>query len=286
MPKLSRNVCPNSRLAWPNCKPQTRRSPLNVECLQRHRRRCWSLSALFFRSAAGQQPVVSGPGGYRVGEAADGDYELVRPLKESLGKVDTKMQELETARVSAYTMLTSQLQSLGTETTNLVKALRTPHTRGQWGEMQLRRAVEMAGMVDYCEFRVQQTLYGEDSRLRPDMVVMLPNGRKLVVDSKAPLAAYLDKFAALVTSPPCRDGGGCPRRRVSAARGSRNSPPYPPSRLLGEAASLPTDREEAECGAPSQGLSFLYRGIAVPRSASCTRTHALFPTPASSYRLA
>jgi DNA recombination protein RmuC len=122
--------------------------------------------------------------------------ELVRPLKESLCKVDTKMHELETARVSAYTMLTSQLQSLGTETTNLVKALRTPHTRGQWGEMQLRRAVEMAGMVDYCDFRVQQTLYGEDGRLRPDMVVMLPNGRKLVVDSKAPLAAYLDGIEA------------------------------------------------------------------------------------------
>jgi DNA recombination protein RmuC len=122
--------------------------------------------------------------------------ELVRPLKESLSKVDTKMQELETARVSAYTMLTSQLQSLGAETTNLVKALRTPHTRGQWGEMQLRRTVEMAGMVDYCDFRVQQTLYGEDSRLRPDMVVMLPNGRKLVVDSKAPLAAYLDALEA------------------------------------------------------------------------------------------
>src|SRR6476646_5528607 len=70
--------------------------------------------------------------------------ELVRPLKESLSKVDSKMHELEIARVSAYSMLTSQLRSLGTETTNLVKALRTPHTRGQWGEMQLRRTVEMA----------------------------------------------------------------------------------------------------------------------------------------------
>ena len=118
--------------------------------------------------------------------------ELVRPLKESLTKVDAKLHELETARVSAYTLLTSQLQSLGSETANLVKALRTPHTRGQWGEMQLRRAVEMAGMVDYCDFRLQQTLYAEESRLRPDMVVMLPNGRRLVVDSKAPLSAYLD----------------------------------------------------------------------------------------------
>jgi len=118
--------------------------------------------------------------------------ELVRPLKDSLTQVDTKIQELETARVSAYGMLTSQLQSLGSETTNLVKALRTPHTRGQWGEMQLRRTVEIAGMVDYCDFRVQQTLYGEDTRLRPDMIVQLPNGRRLVVDSKAPLAAYLD----------------------------------------------------------------------------------------------
>ena len=118
--------------------------------------------------------------------------ELVRPLKESLTKVDAKIHELETARVSAYTLLTSQLQALGSETANLVKALRTPHTRGQWGEMQLRRAVEMAGMVDYCDFRLQQTLYSEDGRLRPDMVVMLPNGRRLVVDSKAPLSAYLD----------------------------------------------------------------------------------------------
>jgi DNA recombination protein RmuC len=118
--------------------------------------------------------------------------ELVRPLKDSLTKVDEKIHELETARVSAYTLLTSQLQALGSETGNLVKALRTPHTRGQWGEMQLRRAVEMAGMVDYCDFRVQQTLYAEDSRLRPDMVVMLPNGRRMVVDSKAPLSAYLD----------------------------------------------------------------------------------------------
>ena len=118
--------------------------------------------------------------------------ELVRPLKESLTKVDTKIHELEKSRASAYSVLSAQLQSLASETTNLVKALRTPHTRGQWGEMQLRRAVEMAGMVEYCDFRAQQTLYAEDVRMRPDMVVMLPNGRRMVVDSKAPLSAYLD----------------------------------------------------------------------------------------------
>jgi DNA recombination protein RmuC len=122
--------------------------------------------------------------------------ELVRPLKDSLTKVDGKIHELETARVSAYSLLTSQLQSLATETTSLVRALRAPATRGQWGELQLRRAVEMSGMVEYCDFRVQQTLYGEDSRLRPDMVVMLPNGRRMVVDSKTPLAAYLDAIEA------------------------------------------------------------------------------------------
>ena len=115
--------------------------------------------------------------------------ELVRPLKDTL-------QKLETARVSAYDNLASHLQALGTETTNLVKALRTPHTRGQWGEMQLRRTVELAGMIDYCDFRVQQTLYAEEGRLRPDMVVMLPNGRRLVVDAKAPLSAYLEALDA------------------------------------------------------------------------------------------
>jgi DNA recombination protein RmuC len=131
--------------------------------------------------------------------------ELVRPLKDTL-------QKLETARVSAYDNLTSHLQALGTETTNLVKALRTPHTRGQWGEMQLRRTVELAGMVDYCDFRVQQTLYGEEGRLRPDLVVMLPNGRRLVVDAKAPLSAYLDALDAT------DDGARAARMKQHAAQ--------------------------------------------------------------------
>lgn len=140
-------------------------------------------------------------------EAARGDLtnrqqaidELVKPIKDSLAKVDTTVQALEVGRASAYSALTEQVKSLAetqkhlqAETGNLVKALRTPATRGRWGEMHLRRTVEMAGMAEHCDFCEQQTFEGEDGRLRPDMTVYLPGGRRIVVDSKTPLAAYLD----------------------------------------------------------------------------------------------
>lgn len=129
--------------------------------------------------------------------------EMVKPLRESLAAVDTKIHALEVTRVSAYSVLSEQVRSLSEtqanlrdETANLVKALRAPATRGRWGEIQLKRTVEMAGMVEHCDFRQQQTLHTADGRLRPDLVVQMPNGRRVVVDAKVPLAAYLDGLEA------------------------------------------------------------------------------------------
>lgn len=144
-------------------------------------------------------------------EAAKGDLdkrsqaigELVKPIRESLDKVDVKIKDLEKVRLEAYRDIRGQLQtltetekSLRDETGNLVKALRSPVVRGRWGEMQLRRVVEIAGMVNYCDFTEQPSVDSDAGRHRPDMVIHLPAGRKIVVDSKVPLASYLEAVEA------------------------------------------------------------------------------------------
>ena len=143
--------------------------------------------------------------------AAQGDLEqrrqaidaLVAPMREQLVSYEQGVRELERARQEAYGSITEQVKSLlstqqrlETETGNLVKALRAPQVRGRWGEMQLKRAVEFAGLVDRVDFFEQESSDTEAGRQRPDMVVKLPGGKSIVIDAKAPLDAYLSALEA------------------------------------------------------------------------------------------
>jgi DNA recombination protein RmuC len=124
---------------------------------------------------------------------------ITKPLKESLDKVDGKIRELEKSRQAELGSLARHLDTLTrtqdglrAETANLVTALRKPHVRGSWGEMHLKRAVELSGMAQHCDFELQATVAGDEGRLRPDMVVKLPGGRNVVVDAKVPLEAHIE----------------------------------------------------------------------------------------------
>lgn len=127
--------------------------------------------------------------------------ELIRPMRESLDRVDNKIHEIELSRASAFAGLEQQIRSLAeseqllrAEAANLVQALRTPTSRGRWGEIQLRRVIELAGMQQHCDFLEQQT--ASESRLRPDVIIKLPAQRSIVIDAKAPISAYWDAAQA------------------------------------------------------------------------------------------
>lgn len=128
---------------------------------------------------------------------------VVAPLKQSLDRYEIQVKEMERARQTAYGSLEEQLRALAStnqqlqkETGSLVTALRNPQVRGRWGEMTLRRAAELAGMVEHCDFSEQETLENDGNRQRPDMIVNLPGNRRIVVDAKVPLQAFLDAVAA------------------------------------------------------------------------------------------
>ncbi len=128
---------------------------------------------------------------------------LVDPVAQSTRKVEQEIQKLERDRVQSHGQIAEMMRGLSegvtglkSETGNLVSALRRPQTRGSWGEIQLRRVAEMAGMIDHCDFVEQHTIDGADGRLRPDMIVKLPGNKVVVVDSKVPLDAYLSAIEA------------------------------------------------------------------------------------------
>jgi len=165
---------------------------LSADALERNNQRFLDLARL---SLERQQAQASG----ELEKRQQAIGELVAPMKGTLEKFEQQIAGIEKSRIDAYATLTQQVRALAesqgqlkTETANLVKALRAPHTRGRWGELQLKRVVEMAGMLDHCDFFEQESTDTEEGRLRPDLIVKLPGGKNIVVDAKAPLAAYLE----------------------------------------------------------------------------------------------
>jgi DNA recombination protein RmuC len=129
--------------------------------------------------------------------------DLVRPISETLQAVDQKLSSVEKDRVATTASLVEQLKFVGSglttlqgETGRLVKALRQPHVRGHWGEVQLRQVVELAGMIEHTDFVEQATISTDEGRFRPDLIVRLPGGKQVIVDAKSPLAAYFDAVEA------------------------------------------------------------------------------------------
>lgn len=117
---------------------------------------------------------------------------LVQPITDTLRKVEARLEESEREQLQSSTRLMEQIAALGSTAQTLSRALRTPAVRGRWGEMQLRRVVEIAGMLQRCDFDEQRGLFSENGRFRPDLLVHLPGGKQIVVDAKTPLEAFLD----------------------------------------------------------------------------------------------
>lgn len=159
-------------------------------------------AASFMEMAKGALETLQTKAGAELKDREQAVQTLVAPINETLGHMREHLEQLDRTRVEQHSALRQELkaatraqESLRKETGNLVKALRKPQVRGRWGEVQLRRVVEVAGMVDRCDF-VEQASIGADSRHRPDMIVQLPGNRSVIVDAKAPMVAFLDATEA------------------------------------------------------------------------------------------
>ena len=164
---------------------------LSSEALQTNAEQFLTLAETKLREA---QEAARG----ELGQRQEAITQQLAPLRELLGKYESGLRQMELERKGAYSGLSEQVKQLAAsqdqlkkETQSLVTALRAPQTRGRWGEMQLRRVVEVAGMVAHCDFDEQVTATSEDGRVRPDLVVHIPGGTNVVVDAKVPLEAYL-----------------------------------------------------------------------------------------------
>ncbi len=131
-------------------------------------------------------------------DLAKTSFEAYRqPIADTLKRVDERLGDVERERIQSYARLSEQIVALGSSATMLANALRTPAVRGRWGELQLRRVVELAGMLQRCDFDEQPGLFSENGRLRPDLIVHLPGGKQIVVDAKAPLEQFLEAQTAV-----------------------------------------------------------------------------------------
>lgn len=189
---------------WALCRPQIARLQADLH----HERRTASALPDAFKAVASQTMLASleqlETHARRQDEHQRTALEtLVRPIKDALEKVDEQSRRIESERKQSYGALSTQVQALAenearllAETGNLVTALRAPAARGRWGEMQLRRVVEKAGMLAHCDFDEQTTVTVDERRLRPDLIVRLAGGKNVVVDAKVPLEAYLRAIEA------------------------------------------------------------------------------------------
>ena len=176
---------------------------LSLDALERNNRHFLDLASATF-----EKLQVSAKGDLeKKHQAID---QLFSPVKEALTKLDTGMRHLEKERKGDHESLKEQMRTLidtekllRKETSSLVKALRSPIARGRWGEIQLKRVVELAGMLSHCDFFEQEIGQDEEARLRPDLIVRLPGGRQVIIDAKTPLEAYLE--AAETTDETLRD---------------------------------------------------------------------------------